>query len=65
VASFFLSMQQADAAPDPKRWPDLARYVQQQHAQPSIARLIEQESAAMAASPRLQDGGESTPRRTS
>ena len=27
VASFFLGMQQADAAPDPERWPNLARYV--------------------------------------
>jgi glutathione S-transferase len=51
VASFFFSMQQADAAPDPKRWPNLARYIQQQHARPTIARLIEEESAAMAASP--------------
>jgi len=51
VASFFLSMQQADAAPDPKRWPNLARYTQAQYARPTIARLIEQEAAAMAASP--------------
>jgi glutathione S-transferase len=50
VASFFLGMQQADAAPDPKRWPNLARYLQEQYAHPTIARLIEQESAAMAAS---------------
>ena len=49
VASFFVSMQQADAAPDPKRWPNLARYVRQQHARPAVARLIEEESAAMAA----------------
>jgi glutathione S-transferase len=51
VASFFLNMQQADAAPDPKRWPNLARYTQAQYARPTIARLIEQEAAAMAASP--------------
>jgi glutathione S-transferase len=51
VASFFLGMQQADAAPDPKRWPNLARYLQQQYARPTIAHLIEDESAAMAASP--------------
>jgi glutathione S-transferase len=51
VASFFLGMQQADAAPDPKRWPNLAHYTQAQYARPSIARLIEQEAAAMAGSP--------------
>jgi glutathione S-transferase len=51
VASFFIGMQQADAAPDPKRWPNLGRYVREQHARPTIARLIEQESAAKAASP--------------
>jgi len=51
AASFFRCMQQADAAPDPKRWPNLARYIQQQHARPAIARLIEQESKAMAATP--------------
>jgi glutathione S-transferase len=51
VASFFLGMRQADAAPDPNRWPDLARYLQQQYARPTIARLIEEESAGMAASP--------------
>lgn len=51
VASFFLGMQQADAAPDPNRWPNLPRYLQQQYARPTIARLIEEESAAMAASP--------------
>jgi glutathione S-transferase len=50
VASFFLNMQQADAAPDPKRWPNLVRYTQAQYARPTIARLIEQEAAAMAAS---------------
>jgi glutathione S-transferase len=50
VASFFLGMQEADAAPDPKRWPNLARYVREQYARPTIARLIEQEAAAMAAS---------------
>jgi glutathione S-transferase len=49
AASFFRSMQQADAAPDPGRWSNLARYVQQQHARPTIARLIEQESSAMPA----------------
>jgi hypothetical protein len=48
VASFFLGMQEADAAPDPKRWPNLARYIQQQYARPTIARLIEQEAAVMA-----------------
>jgi glutathione S-transferase len=52
VASFFVSMQQADAAPDAQRWPNLARYVRQQHARPAIARLIERESAAMAPIPR-------------
>jgi glutathione S-transferase len=51
VASFFLNMQQADAAPDPKRWPNLVRYLEAQYARPTIARLIEQEAAAMAASP--------------
>jgi glutathione S-transferase len=51
VASFFLGMEQADAAPDPERWPNLARYVREQYARPTIARLIEQESAAMAARP--------------
>jgi glutathione S-transferase len=51
VASFFLGMQQADADPDPKRWPNLARYLRQQYARPTIARLIEEESAAMTASP--------------
>jgi glutathione S-transferase len=51
VASFFLGMQQADAAPDPKRWPNLARYTQAQYARPTIGRLIEQEAASMAASP--------------
>jgi glutathione S-transferase len=51
VASFFLSMQQADAAPDPMRWPNLARYAQAQYARPTIAGLIEREAAAMAASP--------------
>jgi glutathione S-transferase len=51
VASFFLAMQQADAAPDPNRWPNLTRYIQEQHARPTIARLIEEESAAMTASP--------------
>jgi glutathione S-transferase len=51
VASFFLSMQQADAAPDPMRWPNLVRYLEAQCARPTIARLIEQEAAAMAASP--------------
>lgn len=60
VASIFLGMQQADAAPDPERWPNLVRYIQQLHARPTIARLIEQDSAAMAASSRLDDGGEST-----
>ena len=50
VASFFLGMQQADAAPDPERWPNLARYVREQYARPTIARLIEQEFAAKAAS---------------
>jgi glutathione S-transferase len=50
VASFFLGMQEADAAPDPKRWPNLARYIQQQYARPTIARLIEQETAVMATS---------------
>jgi glutathione S-transferase len=50
AASFFRSMEQADAAPDPKRWPNLSRYVREQHARPTIARLIEQETAAMAAS---------------
>jgi glutathione S-transferase len=50
VASFFPSMQQADAAADPNRWPNLARYLRQQYARPTIARLIEQEAAAMAAS---------------
>jgi hypothetical protein len=44
-------MQQADAAPDPNRWPNLTRYIQEQHARPTIARLIEEESAAMTASP--------------
>jgi hypothetical protein len=43
-------MQEADAAPDPKRWPNLARYLREQYARPTIARLIEQEAAAMAAS---------------
>jgi glutathione S-transferase len=52
VASFFLSMQRADAAPDPSRWPNLARYLREQYARPTIARLIEQESAAMDARPR-------------
>jgi glutathione S-transferase len=51
VASFFLSMQLADAAPDPGRWPNLARYLRKQYARPTIARLIEQESATMAARP--------------
>ena len=51
VASFFLGMQQADAAPDPKRWPNLARYIKEQCVRPTIARLIEEESTAMAASP--------------
>jgi glutathione S-transferase len=50
VASFFLSMQQADVAPVPQRWPNLARYLQAQYARTTIARLIEQEAAAMAAS---------------
>jgi glutathione S-transferase len=50
VASFFLGMEQADAAPDPNRWPNLTRYVRKQYARPTIARLIEQESAARAAS---------------
>jgi glutathione S-transferase len=49
AASFFRNMQHADAAPDPKRWPNLARYIGQQHARPTIARLIEQETRAMAA----------------
>jgi glutathione S-transferase len=50
VASFFPNMQRADAAPDPKRWPNLVRYLEAQYARPTIARLIEQEAAAMAAS---------------
>jgi glutathione S-transferase len=49
VASFFLSIQQADAAADPNRWPNLARYLRRQYSRPTIARLIEQESAATAA----------------
>jgi glutathione S-transferase len=47
----YASMQQADAAPDPTRWPNLARYIQQQLARPTIARLIEEEFAVMVASP--------------
>jgi glutathione S-transferase len=43
-ASFFRSMQQAGAAPDPTCYPNLTRYVAQQHSRPSVARLIEQET---------------------
>lgn len=40
AASFFYCMQVAGAAPEAKRWPNLVRYIEQQHARPSIARLI-------------------------
>lgn len=41
VASFFKSMQQADAAPDAQRWPNLARYLQALYGRPAIATLAE------------------------
>jgi glutathione S-transferase len=44
AVSFFSSMQAADAAPDRKRWPNLVRYLEQQHARPTIARLIAEEA---------------------
>lgn len=44
-ASFARSMQQAGAGPDSDRFPQLARYVAQQLARPSIARLIDQEES--------------------
>jgi glutathione S-transferase len=46
AAAFFRSMQMADAAPDRERWPNLARYIEEQHARPSIAWLFDQETAA-------------------
>jgi glutathione S-transferase len=51
-AAFFRSMQQAGAAPDPRCYPNLARYVAQQHLRPSVARLIDQETTAFAGSVR-------------
>ena len=47
AASFFRAMQQADVVPDPGQWPNLARYIQRQHARPSIVRVFEIEAAAM------------------
>jgi glutathione S-transferase len=44
AASFFRSMQAADAAPDPQRWPNLVRYIKEQHSRPSIARLIAEDA---------------------
>jgi glutathione S-transferase len=44
AAAFFNSMQAADAAPDRKRWPNLVRYIEQQHARPTIATLLAQEA---------------------
>src|SRR5204863_64592 len=42
TAAFFYCMRVADAAPDAKRWPNLARYIQVQHSRPAIAALIAQ-----------------------
>ena len=41
AAAFFISMQIAQAAPDRKRWPNLSRYIEQLHARPTVAPLIE------------------------
>ena len=44
AASFFRSMQQADVVPDPGQWPNLARYIRQQHSRPAAMRVFDQES---------------------
>jgi glutathione S-transferase len=49
VASFFVNMKDADAAPDPQRYPNLARYLQEHHARPILAGLVAQELESLAA----------------
>jgi glutathione S-transferase len=51
-ASFFRSMEQAGVAPDAMHFPNLTRYVAQQHSRPAVAQLIEQETTAAAGSVR-------------
>ncbi len=46
ATSFFCSMQQANAAPDPARWPQLVRYIRHQQTRPSVARILAEEQAA-------------------
>lgn len=41
AAAFFISMQAADAAPDRKRWPNLSRYIELQHARATVAPLLD------------------------
>jgi glutathione S-transferase len=49
VASFFVNMAAADVPADPQRWPNLSRYLQQQHRRPVMASLIAQEMRTPAA----------------
>jgi glutathione S-transferase len=44
VGSFFVNLRHAGYRPDPKRWPNLARYVDKVHARPSFKAVIEEEA---------------------